>query len=51
VPIEVNGQWDKFYEKTVELPKQQGEHDVYIVFTHPGNAGGLMNLDTVYFVP
>lgn len=51
VPIEVNGEWEKFYEKTVALPKQEGEHDVYIVFAHPGNAGGLMNLDTVYFVP
>ena len=51
VPVEVNGQWEKFYEKTTELTATTGRHDVYFVFTHPSKAGGLMNLDSVNFLP
>jgi cytochrome c len=50
-PVEVNGEWEKFYEKMVALPKQGGEHDLYIVFTNRDRQGGLMNLDAIYFVP
>ncbi len=49
VPVEVNGAWEKFYEKTVDLPETKGRHDLYIRFTHPGQAGGLMNLDSIHF--
>lgn len=51
VPVEVNGQWEKFYEKTVELPELEGVHDFIVRFTHPGRASGLMNLDWVHFLP
>ena len=50
VPVEVNGAWEKFYEKTTEVPETKGRHDLIIRFVHPGNAGGLMNLDSVNFV-
>ena len=49
--IQVNGQWEQFYEKTVDIPETQGRHDLFIRFTHPGQAGGLMNLDSIYFHP
>jgi hypothetical protein len=49
VPVEVNGQWEKFYDREVDLPATQGRHDLIVRFTHPGNASGLMNLDSVHF--
>jgi cytochrome c len=51
VPVEVNGQWEKFYDKSTDIPATTGRHDVYLVFTHPGKAGGLMNLDSINFLP
>ncbi|MFM9116291.1 MAG: carbohydrate-binding protein, partial [Planctomycetota bacterium] len=49
VPVEVNGQWEKFYERSVELPETQGVHDVIVRFTHPGGASGLMKWDWIQF--
>ena len=49
--IEVNGQWEQFYDRTVELPAIEGRHDVIVRFVHPQEAGGLMNLDSVSFQP
>jgi len=49
VPVEVNGQWEKWYERTVDLPETKGRHDLIIVFVHPAKAGGLMNLDSILF--
>ncbi|MFM7073587.1 MAG: PQQ-dependent sugar dehydrogenase, partial [Planctomycetota bacterium] len=49
VPVEVNGHWEKFYERVVELPPTSGRHDLVVRFTHPGNASGLMNLDSLHF--
>ena len=51
VPVEVNGQWEQFYEKTAEIRATSGRHDVFIRFVHPQNAGGLMNLDSIFFQP
>ncbi|MCA9063705.1 MAG: PQQ-dependent sugar dehydrogenase [Planctomycetaceae bacterium] len=54
--IEVNGQWEQFYDRDVALTKTftdqelHGRHDVFVVFTHPQHAGGLMNLDSLHFV-
>lgn len=59
--VEVNGDWEGFYERSVTLNKDQlvaegeeagtmsGHHDLIIVFTHPTGAGGLMNLDSLEF--
>jgi len=49
VPVEVNGQWEQFYERTVVVPPTRGRHDVVVRFTHPQQAGGLLNIDTVSF--
>jgi cytochrome c len=49
VPVEVNGDWQTWYERTLAIPATAGVHDVFIRFTHPNKAGGLMNLDTIYF--
>jgi len=51
VPVEVNGQWEQFYERTVDIGKRAGRRDLFIRFTHPGQAGGLMNLDAIEFLP
>ena len=50
-PVEVNGSWETFYDRAVPLPATTGRHDVVVVFTHPAGAGGLMNLDSVTFLP
>ncbi len=47
--IEVNGQWEQFYDKRIDLPADRERCDLYIVFVHPQNAGGLMNLDSITF--
>lgn len=49
--IEVNGEWEKFYDRIVELTPSTGRHDVVLKFVHPTNAGGLMNVDAVHFLP
>lgn len=61
VDVEVNGEWEAFYERTVRLNKDQstddetgtvpltGYHDLIILFRHPDGAGGLMNLDSLHF--
>jgi len=61
VEVEVNGNWEEFYERTVELDKSirkpdnsdsieiTGHHDLVVVFTNPNKASGLMNLDAIVF--
>ena len=49
VPVEVNGAWEKWYEKTVDAPATQGRHDLFVRFVHPSSAAGLMNLDSIHF--
>lgn len=51
VPVQVNGNWEAFYDRTVPIVPTSGRHDVVVVFTHPGGAGGLMNLDSLSFLP
>ncbi|MFM7833212.1 MAG: carbohydrate-binding protein, partial [Planctomycetaceae bacterium] len=51
VAVEVNGQWEQFYERTVSVGERSGRRDVFIRFTHPQRASGLMNLDSVEFLP
>jgi cytochrome c len=48
--VEVNGQWEKFYEKTFDLGDAEGRDDLYLVFKNPENRGGLMNIDSVEFL-
>jgi cytochrome c len=49
--VEVNGGWEKWYERTVDLPETKGRHDLFFRFVNAKNAGGLMNLDSIYFHP
>lgn len=49
VPVEVNGQWEQFYDKWIDLPAERERSDVYVVFVHPQGASGLMNLDSITF--
>jgi hypothetical protein len=45
----VNGQWEQFYDKWIELPADRERGDLYVVFVHPQGASGLMNLDSITF--
>lgn len=49
--VEVNGQWEQFYDREVELAPAVGRADLIVRFVHPGNASGLMNLDSINFLP
>jgi hypothetical protein len=49
--VEVNGNWEQFYERVLQIPPQTGRDHICVRFTHPGNAGGLMNLDLLQFLP
>jgi hypothetical protein len=35
----------------VDVGNRVGRRDLFIRFTHPGQAGGLMNLDAIEFLP
>ncbi len=49
--IEVNGEWELFYDRKLTLLDVEGRHDLCVCFVHPQRAGGLMNIDSVYFGP
>jgi cytochrome c len=54
IPVEVNGDWDAWYERTlpVSLDKQVIQvTDIYLEFVNERNRGGLMNIDWVRFEP
>jgi len=51
VDVEVNGNWEEFYERDCELAEVAEAADLFVVFTNPQNASGLMNLDSLYFHP
>ena len=48
-PIDVNGQWEQFYQRVLELPETKGRHDLIVRFVHPDNAGALVNFDWLEF--
>lgn len=48
-PVEVNGEWEKWYDRTVELPETKGRHDLFFRFVNPKTSAALMNLDSIYF--
>ena len=50
-PVEVNGNWEQFYDRTVEIPQTQGRHDLFFRFVNDKQQGGLMNLDSIHFLP
>lgn len=47
--VEVNGSWEDFEEKRIELTSGAGSDSVYLVFKNPVNRGGLMNIDSLTF--
>lgn len=49
VPVEVNGQWEDFYDRSATWTPVTGRHDVFVRFIHPQQAGGMMNLDSLRF--
>jgi cytochrome c len=55
VSVEVNGQWEEFYEKTfpIQLPPEASEAqaDMFIVFKNAERRGGLMNVDSLICLP
>ncbi|MFN8857873.1 MAG: PQQ-dependent sugar dehydrogenase [Planctomycetaceae bacterium] len=51
VPVEVNGEWEKWYEKTVAVKPSTGRCDLFVRFVNPQNRNALMNLDSIDFQP
>lgn len=49
-PVENNGSWDKWYDRTVDIAAT-GRRDLFIRFINDNKASGLMNLDSIYFHP
>lgn len=49
VPVEVNGSWESFYDKQIEVTPNEGRDSVFFVFKNEQNRGGLMNIDWVEF--
>ncbi len=49
--VEVNGEWESFYEKRIALKPSEGRAEVFIVFKNTANRGGLMNIDSITFLP
>lgn len=47
--IEVNGQWEEFYDKTITLEPTTGTDNLFLVFKNEKNRGGLMNVDSLSF--
>ena len=47
--IEVNGQWEEFYDKTIELQPSTGTDNLFLVFQNEKQRGGLMNVDSLIF--
>jgi cytochrome c len=47
--VEVNGQWEEFYDKVIELEPSTGTDDLFFVFQNEKNRGGLMNVDSITF--
>ncbi len=50
-PVEVNGDWEAFYEKTIALTESDARDVLYVVFKNAEKRGGLMNLDSLRFEP
>ena len=56
VKVEVNGEWESFYEtsvdlKTGELQSAEVRDDLYLVFKNVTQRSGLMNIDAIKFQP
>ena len=49
VLVEVNGAWEEFYQKDLQLNQAKGLADLYFVFKNEKNRGGLMNVDWIEF--
>lgn len=49
VDVEVNGSWEDFYDKTIELEPTSGRDAIFVIFKNPKNRDGLMNIDSLTF--
>jgi cytochrome c len=51
IRVDVNGDWDGWYERSTKLEPTQDRADLYFETINPTNRGGLMNVDWVRFDP
>lgn len=49
IHVDVNGDWDGWYERSVPIRGDKKRTDVYFRFVNEKNRGGLMNIDSVRF--
>jgi cytochrome c len=51
VQVDVNGSWDAWYERSVELVSSTERCDLYFETINPDRPGGLMNIDWIRLDP
>jgi len=49
--VAVNGSWDAFHDQRIDVEAMAGRDAVYVVFKNERQRGGLMNLDSLHFLP
>lgn len=49
--MEPNGEWEEWFDVTVEVDWPGGSDTLFVLFRNPSAGGGLMNLDCLTFVP
>ena len=49
VTVEVNGNWEQFYEKEITIERSEGRDTLFLVFKNAERPGGLMNVDSLTF--
>jgi cytochrome c len=51
VKVEVNGSWDGWYERSVDLDRRRERCDLYFETVNPNNRSALMNIDWIRLDP
>jgi len=49
--LEPNGAWEDWFDLEAKIRDPGGPHDLFVLFSNPGAAGGLMNIDSMEFLP
>jgi hypothetical protein len=51
MPVEVNGDWEQFYLREIEVEANMVTADLFLVFVNKKNRSGLMNIDWIELLP
>lgn len=51
MPVEVNGDWEQFYLREIDIEANKETADLFLVFVNKKNRSGLMNVDWIELLP